>query len=119
MAQSDSLCELRAQNFTVKINHVPFIVGGDSKCSFQLSDVPEVAFSIVQSGDRYLLASCCKMTVDGLCVNKHTPRIPLFNNSLIEISRYSFQFCYSQIKKFPGAHETVQLKYQMIRRTLE
>lgn len=117
--QPDSLCELKAQNFTIKINHVPFLIGGDSKCSFQLPDVPDVAFSIVQSGEKYLLAPCCQMVVDGLCVNKYTPRIPLFNDSQIEIGQYHFQLSYSRVRKLPGAHDTVQLKYQMIRRTLE
>ena len=59
MTQSDSLCELRAQGFTIKINHVPFIVGGDCKCSFQLPDVPAVAFSVIQSGNGYFLAPAC------------------------------------------------------------
>ncbi|CAL5975778.1 Conserved_hypothetical protein [Hexamita inflata] len=116
------LCSLSSSAPPLKINvlHTPFTVGSSAESSLQLSSQLEpVHFALVQENNQFFLASNAQMIVDGVIVDRFTPRIVVQNGTSINFGEFDFVFNSAGTGKLKDARETVHLRYQMVCKSLE
>ncbi|CAL6063264.1 Conserved_hypothetical protein [Hexamita inflata] len=116
------LCSLTSSTPPLKINvlHTPFTVGSSAESSLQLSSQLEpVHFAIIQEGNQFFLASNAQVIVDGVIIDRFTPRIIIQNGTQINFGEFEFVFTSTGTGKMKDARETVHLRYQMVCKSLE